>query len=273
MEDRYMEQNTSSTTTTSFPASRNFTDAEPGDNIELTLANAEPVKAKPTRTFGKKIDNNKENEIIEKLGEKKEEQENANKRLRAIATEIKKQRSDILESEYRIGQLLLEAKNITVKWGGWYKWLSSVGLTPDKAQALMRLVNGFPEADKIPDLFQQLQTLSKSLATLEVPADQREKFMSANHSIVKNGVSQNVPYSALSVNSIKELTRNFKSQSKNANKDSSEKIEEAVIRLNFPKKDFDVLFKDIKSEQAIIQEVIAAVNYFRKHNKGGKMTK
>ena len=257
-------------TTQSFPASHEFTD--PSSVQEITIENAEPVKTKtPTRTFGKVI-TEKKTEVAKKTQDNKDNPEyvQAMNNLEDITKQIEQEKAGQLQSDIKIGKLLVEAKNLLVKWGGWYKYLDKIKISPDKAQALMRLANGY--ANAIPETFQQIQSTGKAIALLTIPdPKEREKFMAANHNVIKSGVSQSLPFSKLSVRDVKKLIDN-RSPKKKATNDNTNKTGDEVVKLNFPKKEYDRLFKGVKSEKAAIEEILAAVQYYRS-NKGGNVSK
>lgn len=78
-------------------------------------------------------------------------------------------------SIYAIGQDLIDAKG-QLQHGQWLPWLREVGISPKTAENYMRITR-----EVMPGSVLASMPYSKALALLDVPAEQREKFIQENN--------------------------------------------------------------------------------------------
>lgn len=117
------------------------------------------------------------------------------------------------ESAYRMGKLLIEAKNQFTVHGEWLDWLRSVNFHERRAQRLTRIADGYPNPTTLSDLGQ-----SKALVLLHVPEDARDEFIAKEHMVsVKDGVLMPMSVHSMNVRQFEEAVHKYiDKQKKNA---------------------------------------------------------
>jgi hypothetical protein len=106
------------------------------------------------------------------------------------------------KSLYRMGQLLIEAKDTSTDKGEWLKWLSDVNFQKRRAQRLMQIAKGYPNASTLTLLGQ-----SKALVLLRVPADERDDFIDEEHIVLVSGSPMSVNVRQMKVKELADAIR------------------------------------------------------------------
>ena len=100
-------------------------------------------------------------------------------RIAEITAEILQQKSQVVCSFIRMGQLLNEAKGHLKKERKWIRWLeTSVDISVQMAQRYMQLAEAFSDATSISHL-----GMTKALALLALPGAKRETFLNELHEV------------------------------------------------------------------------------------------
>ena len=224
---------------------------------QATIGSKTPEAAAPKEPRFKPVTGNKPVSNEKKPAGKDggAELKQAHSELDKIAAAINKHKATIEREEYKIGEWLNKAKAITVKHGGWSKFLQKVSLTDRTAQRYMLLAREYPNATTVVAF-----GMSKSLELLNLPAAKREAFIKSTH-IVPNskGENQQKTVEDMSVRDLKEAIAQ-----KTGTDTSKDKAEAKVKRIVVPMNLYYPLFKN-QPPNEVIDEIIEAVKFYRQH--------